>query len=316
MHPDHENSMHISSETLRIVRLVARYQSLTLAAERANKVPSAISYTVRKLEETLGVELFQRRGSHIELTAAGEYFVDHSKNILDDLEALQRNTALAHHGVEQELRIAVNNIVPRGAIVAFIAEFEANFPSTRLVITQEVYNGCWDALYGKRADLVIGAPHAVPTPEGIRSEALGQMHWAFIVGTDHPLASAEQPLHTNDLRRYPALCIRDTATTLAPQFAWLLDSQKSIVVPDFATAIELIEQSVGIGYVPRYLAAPSVASGRTSCKPMHEHKHPTQLFLAYRADGLGKVRQWCVEYLTQPERREHLCGSPGTPPVC
>ncbi len=80
--------MFISSETIRIVRLVARYQSITAAAVQIHKVPSAISYTVKKkLEEQLGVDLFIRKGSYIELTPAGEYFVGHSKSVLDDLEA-------------------------------------------------------------------------------------------------------------------------------------------------------------------------------------------------------------------------------------
>ena len=52
--------MFISDETLRVIHLVARHQSITTAAEQLNKVPSAISYTIKKAEESLGVELFVR----------------------------------------------------------------------------------------------------------------------------------------------------------------------------------------------------------------------------------------------------------------
>ncbi|EFE8357451.1 LysR family transcriptional regulator [Escherichia coli] len=48
--------MFISDETLRVIHLVARHQSITTAAEQLNKVPSAISYTIKKAEESLGVE--------------------------------------------------------------------------------------------------------------------------------------------------------------------------------------------------------------------------------------------------------------------
>ena len=154
--------MFISDETIRIVRLVAEYQSITTAAEQINKVPSAISYTVKKLEETFGVELFIRKGRYIELTPAGEYFIHHSKTILDDLDALKRNTALVYEGVERELTVAVNNIVAPAALVEFIAAFDRAFPSTQLKVNTEVYNGCWDALYSKRADLAIGAPIRFP----------------------------------------------------------------------------------------------------------------------------------------------------------
>ena len=46
--------MFISDETLRVIHLVARHQSITTAAEQLNKVPSAISYTIKKAEESLG----------------------------------------------------------------------------------------------------------------------------------------------------------------------------------------------------------------------------------------------------------------------
>ena len=44
--------MFISDETIRIIHLVARHQNITTAAEQLNKVPSTISYTLKKAEET------------------------------------------------------------------------------------------------------------------------------------------------------------------------------------------------------------------------------------------------------------------------
>ena len=135
--------MFISDETLRVIHLVARHQSITTAAEQLNKVPSAISYTIKKAEESLGVELFIRKGRYIELSPAGSYFIEHSKTILGDLEALKRNTVLIHDGIERELTIAVNNIIPGDLLVAFIRDFERQFTSTTLTVDLEVYNGCW-----------------------------------------------------------------------------------------------------------------------------------------------------------------------------
>lgn len=300
--------MFISDETLRVVHLVAKYQNITTAAEHLNKVPSALSYTVKKLEESFGVELFLRKGRYIELTPAGKYFIEHSKTILNDLEVLRRNTVLIHGGVEQELIIAVNNIIPRSAIIEFICDFEQVFPSTRLTIDSEVYNGCWDVLYSKRANLVIGAPHAVPSTEGIISESLGHLEWDFVVGTKHPLAIEVKPLENAELRQYPAICIRDTSVNFASQQAWLLEGQKPVFVPDFATAIELIQRNSAIGYVPHHLALPLLNSGLLVKKPMQEHKHATQIFLAARSDGMGKVSRWCMDYLLAPEFRSRLHG--------
>lgn len=217
--------MFISDETLRVIHLVARHQSITVAAEQLNKVPSAISYTIKKAEESLGVVLFTRKGRYIEITPAGSYFIEHSKTILGDMEALKRNTVLIHDGVERELTIAVNNIIPSSLLVDFIRDFEHQFASTTLTVCLEVYNGCWDALYSRRADLVIGAPHAVPSTEGVISEPFGQLEWDFVVSPQHPLAREHHPLENAELRQYPAVCIRDTSVNFTPLQAWLLEGK-------------------------------------------------------------------------------------------
>jgi DNA-binding transcriptional LysR family regulator len=300
--------MFISEEVLRIVHLVAKYKSISIAAEQLNKVPSAISYTLKKLEESLGIELFSRKGRHLELTPSGEYFIQHSVPLLHDIDALKRNTTLISTGVEQELTVAVNNIIPHDALVQFIVEFERAFPGTQLTVNTEVYNGCWDALYNKRADLVIGAPHAVPSSDGIVSEPAGQLEWDFVVGPLHPLASQLQPLENRQLRQYPAVCIRDTAIHFNPLQAWLLEGQKALFVPDFSIAIGLIERNVGIGYIPHHLAKALLNKGSLVKKPMQEHKHPTRLFNATRSDGQGEAARWSMNFLQRPEIKVALNG--------
>jgi len=302
--------MFTSDENLRVVQMVARHRSITAAAERLNKVPSAISYTVRKLEETLGVQLFRRKGSYIELTHAGEYFINQSKAILEDLDALKRNVALVDSGVERELTIAVNNIVPQEALAEFICDFERAFPSCQLTIHQEVYNGCWDALYANRAALVIGAPHSVPQADGVAGVPLGTLAWVFVVGAGHPLASIERPLLNRELRRYSAVCIRDTAVDFQSMHAWRLEGQKAIFVPDFGTALALIRRNAAIGYVPAHVAqrAQSQAGAQIVACTVRDEKHSTRLFLAYRPEGMGEVGRWCVDYLSRPAFKAALCG--------
>jgi DNA-binding transcriptional LysR family regulator len=299
--------MLASDESIRVIHMVAKYQSISAAAERLNKVPSAISYTVKKLEEAFGVQLFSRKGCYIELTSAGEYFISYSKSILDDFDALKRNVQMVHEGGERELKVAVNNIVPQSAMTDFICDFERAFPSTQICVQQEVYNGCWDVLYGNRVDLVIGAPHAVPGTEGIVSLPLGLLTWDFVVGTGHPLAREQQTLPNSQLRRYPAVCIRDTAVNFNPMQAWLLDGQKPIFVPDFPTAIALIRRNVGIGYIPTHLRSNEAAPGLVK-KSTQEQKHATRLFLAHRPEALGRTGQWCVDYFSREHVRKHVCG--------
>lgn len=60
-----------SEYSLEVVDAVARNGSFSAAAQELHRVPSAISYTVRQLEEWLAVPLFERRHRDVELTPAG-----------------------------------------------------------------------------------------------------------------------------------------------------------------------------------------------------------------------------------------------------
>ncbi|MCV5276677.1 LysR family transcriptional regulator, partial [Escherichia coli] len=71
--------MPLSKESLKTIHVIANSGSFAVAAERLNRVPSAISYTVKKLEEELGFALFDRTGRQVKLTPAGHYFIEQSR---------------------------------------------------------------------------------------------------------------------------------------------------------------------------------------------------------------------------------------------
>ncbi len=293
--------MPLSKEAFKTIHLIAQSGSFAIAAERINRVPSAISYTVKKMEEELGFDLFDRKGRQIKLTPAGEYFIAHSKWMLDSYEELVRNSAMICTGVDASFNIAINNIINRNGLIDLIEKLNQQFPSTRISITTEVYNGCWDALYDKRADLVIGAPHSAPKMEGIVYQAIGKIEWDFIVAQSDPLASQINVLTAEQLRKYPAIVVKDTSKHIMPQDAWSLIGQKIIYAPELSTAIKLIEHGVGIGYMPHHRIKELLDLGRVIKKAIVEHKQPTQLFYAWHANRESPVLNWCIDYLMQPE---------------
>jgi DNA-binding transcriptional LysR family regulator len=64
-------SLRLSLEAIEVLDAIARKGSFAAAAESLFRVPSAVTYTVRKLEDDLGVSLFNRTGHRAELTEAG-----------------------------------------------------------------------------------------------------------------------------------------------------------------------------------------------------------------------------------------------------
>lgn len=295
--------MPLSKESLKTIHIIASSANFSVAAERLNRVPSAVSYTVKKLEEELGFDLFDRSGRQVKLTPAGHYFIEQSSWMLDSFEELVRNSTLISSGVDISFDIAINNIINRDGVIELVSQLNLQFPATQIAVKTEVYNGCWDALYSRRADLVIGAPHSAPKLEGIVYHTLGKVEWDFIVGRSHPLAAHIDILTTEELRRYPVIVVRDTSQHISPQDSWSLTGQQVIYAPELTTAIRMIEHGIGIGYIPHHRIKDQLNQGSVLKKAIVEHKQPTQLFYAWHAQRQSPVLEWCVNYLIKNEHK-------------
>ena len=92
--------MSVFSQTsLELVDTVARLGSFTAAAEVLHKVPSAISYSIRQMEQELDVVLFRRLPRKVELTPAGEVFLEQARAMLRQMEEVKAQTKRAAHGL-------------------------------------------------------------------------------------------------------------------------------------------------------------------------------------------------------------------------
>ena len=82
-------SIKLSLESLEVLDAIARKGSFAAAAESLFRVPSAVTYTVRKLEEDLGITLFNRSGHRAELTEAGAELLREGRNLLNAANCLK-----------------------------------------------------------------------------------------------------------------------------------------------------------------------------------------------------------------------------------
>ena len=123
----------LSEQSLQLIDMVARVGSFTAAANKLHKVPSAVSYAVKQIEEELGVVLFVRHHRSVSLTAAGEHFVKQSRTLLTDIDAMRADTIRVANGWQPTLSIALDNIVRADKISNLIADFYRTHYSHRSV---------------------------------------------------------------------------------------------------------------------------------------------------------------------------------------
>jgi len=307
--------MRISLDALLVLDSIARNGSFAAAGEELHRVPSAITYTIQKLEQDLDVKLFDRSGHRARLTEAGEALLREGRHLLraaTDLECRVRHVAT---GWESELRIAVDDLVPIERLFPLLKEFYREQTGTRIRLTTEVLGGCWDAIIGGRADMVIGAPGDAP-PEGLLAvEPIGSFEFIFVVSPDHPLAAAPNPLSAQEILQHRAVSAADTSRTLAPLTSGLLDGQDTLTVPTIRAKVAAQIAGLGAGYLPVLWAAPHIAAGRLVKKDIEGSKAMTNVYLAWHPRQAGKAGKWFIDRLRDKSVQQYVLGESGTYPA-
>lgn len=284
--------MRLTLDALETLDAIEQQGSFAKAAELLHRVPSAVTYTIQKLESDLGVQLFDRSGKRAKLTDAGRALVERGRHLLREAETLENCVKRVAHGWEVQLTLAIDEIVPMTLIYPLIAEFDALANGTRLRLTRETFGGAWDALIDRRADLTIGAAGEMPQGHGLASRPWCTVPFAFAVAPQHPLAAAPQPLTIDAILDHRAVVAADSSRRLAPRSSGILDSQETLVVPSLNTKREAQIAGLGIGFLPEYLIADDVARGRLLLRDVDVPRGPAGLHLAWRASEDGRALSW------------------------
>jgi len=287
--------MRLTLDALLTLDAIDRRGSFAAAAHELHRVPSALTYTVQKLEEDLDIPLFDRRGHRAKLTAAGHELLNEGRHLLRAAGELEAKVKRVATGWEAELRIAYDGIIAMQAMLELARDFYGNTSGTRLRFSTEILGGCWDALVSGRADLVIGVSGDGPAGGGYQTRRLGEIEWVFAVAPSHPLAKAAEPLTRADILAHRAVVVADSSRNLPPRTTGLLTGQDTLTVGDAAAKLQAQAMGLGVGYLPRCLAAAAAERGEVVIRNTEEPKMSQMLSLAWRTTHRGKALKWFVE---------------------
>jgi DNA-binding transcriptional LysR family regulator len=290
--------LKLTLEAIELVDAIARHGSFAAAASRLNKVPSTISYAIARLEEQLGMQLFERNGPRVTLTSAGEEMLKEGRWLLTaagDLESRMRQIAT---GYESELRLVHDSLIPSQALMSDIRAFEDLRCGTRLRIGCEALTGTWEALREGRADIVIAAGEG-PAGGGYQAATVGSLDFAFCVAPTHPLTRLGRPLQRSDLIHSNAIVVGDSARTLSDRTVGLLAGQPRITVPSMAAKIACQAEGLGHGYLPRACIGGELARGTLVELATEEPRAAESFWLAWKTGAEGRALQWWRERLNR-----------------
>jgi len=288
----------ITLDALRVLDAIERKGSFSAAADALFRVPSALTYTVQKLESELGVSLFDRSGQRARLTSAGQLVLAEGRELLLAASRLEEAVKQLESGWETRLRIARDTILPVEPLLRQIRAFHQLDKRVALDISEEVLGGAWEALVADRCDLTLGGSGDLPKG-AFEYRLMGEVSFVFAVAPEHPLTLHDGPLDAAAIAAYPTVVVADSSLSMPSRSSGLLESRQRVRVADMNTKLEAQRLGVGVGFVPRHLAASLLAKGALVELPCSVPRPQVPLYLAWRKDNQGRALAWFIDACLQ-----------------
>ncbi|MDI9331533.1 MAG: LysR family transcriptional regulator [Alphaproteobacteria bacterium] len=300
----------LTPQTLLMLRTIERSGSFAAAARELGLVPSALTYRVRQLEESLDVLLFSRRSRQAQPTAAGLELLRQGERVLLELEALANRVQRIATGWESELTLAVDGLIQSDPIIDLCEQFLSLGAPTRLRWRQETLGGTLEALARGDADLAIGTALSQMALPGLAQEPLGQVEFLFAVAPEHPLAHQPQPWSAQTISAHRVVAVADSAVrdrlTVGVQ-----SGQDVLTVPTLQAKLDAQLRGLGVGFLPRHMAEPHLRTKRLLAGESADNRRETRIGYAWRnteshGSPPGRALKWWLQKLKHPTTRRAL----------
>lgn len=252
----------LTLDQLRVFISVADRGSFRSAAKALGRAQSGLSSAIANLEAELGIDLFDRSEHRPQLTEAGTTLLAEARTLLIKADAFRARAASFGEGVEAELNLALDPLLPLPLIARVVARFQVKFPSVRLEIRTAPLTSALAMVVDGACD--IGLTAADEPDAHVVSEAIGDITGMIAVcRAEHALA---RPLTkarwtTVDLSEHLQIVVADPSERSRGRNYGVL-SQQTYCVSDLAIKHALILAGVGWGNLPLWMVEADLAAGR------------------------------------------------------
>jgi DNA-binding transcriptional LysR family regulator len=299
--------LRLSLDALLIMDAIDRRGSFSAAGKEMHRVPSTISYTVAKLEDDMGVQLFERIGPRVELTRAGRELLKEGRYLLKAAQDLESRVRRVASGWETEIAVGIDSMFTAAVLREDVRAFYEVAQQTRLRVVQEALSGSWEALVDRRVDLIVGAPGDGPAGGGYVSQPIGSLKWIFCVAPTHPLAKEPGALGREQLQYHRAVVMADSSRQSAARTVGVLMGQDSLTVPTMQAKFDYQIGGLGFGFLPEQCARAAILAGLLVEKQVEEPKPEETFYLAWRTGETGAALEWWLNRMQAPNLFERLC---------
>jgi DNA-binding transcriptional LysR family regulator len=296
----------ISLDQLRVFATVAEAGSFSAAARRLNRAQSAITYAIQKLEEQVGVELFDRTAYRPALSDAGRALLPRAQRILEEVGEFRSQACGIAGGLEPEVALVVDAMFPMDRLVCAMADFKGEFPSVKTRILVESLGASVCAILGGDADIGVVTQFASAGDELVRVHA-GEVELVVVAAPRPPLAALEGPRGPAAMRDEVQLVLTDRSEVTRGRDHGVM-STRTWRLADLGAKHAMLRAGLGWGSMPLHMVRDDLKAGRLIRLKVLEWgtdtRPPTiEMVTARRRDFTpGPAGAWMLERLAREER--------------
>lgn len=264
------------TEQLLVFRTVVDTKSFNKAAERLNKTPSSISYTIANLEKHLQLKLFDRSSYRPQLTVAGVSVFEDADLILRRVERFKARVELLHHAGRADLNIAVDAVFPRQVLAETLRRFDKDYPQVAVNILSGDADTSVAQVREEKCDLALIAVDSRLRFRDIDAIQVGATQNVLVASPDHPLARVEEPFDMTALEEHRQI-IYAKAPVPRGEENYQIHRTDVWTVGDIGIQIELLKQGLGWSYVYSHFIWKELQSGdlvTLDCKSISSWNQP------------------------------------------
>jgi DNA-binding transcriptional LysR family regulator len=223
-------------DSLVCFQTVVELGGFRLASEKLNKAQSAVSYSIKQLEDEIGFPLIDRSKYRSNLTSEGKAFFEKVKILIQNWHELQDYTSGLKKGCEPKIRIAISALLPLSPIMKGLKELKWRYPNTEVELIMDIL-GADRMLQKNEADL------AISDVEGklnkVESLKIGSLEML-------PVGQIKSE------KKLPQIVV-GSSNIAQDRSAGIINKNSLWRVSDFNTKKELLTHGLGWGYMPKHL---------------------------------------------------------------
>jgi DNA-binding transcriptional LysR family regulator len=279
-------------DQLRVFLTVVETGSFAGAARRLGRATSVVSYSIANLEAQLGLSIFDRESTRKpQLTEAGRAVLSEARAVTNGVNGLRAKVKGLLQGVETEIRLVLDVMLPASRVVDALKAFRAEFPTVSLRLNVEALGMITQMVLDGTATIGISGPLEMA---GIERVSVGAVELIPVAAPDHPLAGAgRNPAGAG--RGHIQLVLTDRSSLTQGRDFGVVGPQ-TWRLADLGSKHMLLKGGIGWGYMPEPTVREDVAAGKLVHLDMPEvTRVSVPLFAIYRTDTPpGPAGSWLI----------------------